>query len=598
MERVERAKTVTSLYVGRGAAGAAILTLLLAACGGSAPPPPPPAPDPLAVNYGVEPPAVEAGQVPGSGPYAAGFDALHYDLSLHIPDEGSRIQGVMTMRVALTPEYEGTPLPLDLSGMSVGRVRAGTSAGTMEVVQAPLAEGRVIVPLPGANAGDTAIVEIVYAGEPDDGLFIQNNLHGVRGVFADNWPDRARFWFPSIDHPSDKASVSYTVRAPDDLQVIANGELKLEPTVPPTEGPAGIWPVGSGLLWRYELPVPIPTYTMVIGASVFSVNMLDDCASGGFTSLNRDGCVPVTLWTFPQDSVRAKASFFRSPQMVETLAELIGPYPYEKLAQVQSSTRFGGMENSGAIFYPERALAEGQRIEETVAHEIAHQWFGDGVTEANWSHLWLSEGFATYFGAVIYERMDSRLAFDELMDRHAVRYFESPVVNTPLIDENPGNLFDLLNAVNYQKGAWVLHMIRGEVGDADFFEAMRRFYRENEGRSVLSADLQRVVEEVSGKDLQPFMDQWLNSPGHPVLAAEWRWDSGSAVVEIEQVQPESWPTFHFNLEMEFVTNQGPIRREAEITERSSRVRFRVPGRPTRLVLDPDGNVLIQNAPNQ
>lgn len=568
----------------------------VAACGGGPPPPPPePEPDPLAVVYGSEPAPIPAGQVPAPGPYAPGFDAQHYEVALHLPDAGSHIEGVTTARIALTPAWDGEPLELDLSGLAVGRTRVAVGHDDMAVVRAPQTAGKVVVPLAGAAAGDTVTVEIVYAGEPDDGLFIQDNIHGQRGAFADNWPDRARFWFPSIDHPSDKASVAYTVRAPSDWQVIANGELVGQPAVPDRDGPAGIWPAGSGRVWRYELPVPTPTYTMVVGAATFAVTSLDECASGGFTTLNRDGCVPVTLWTFPPDSVTAQRSFFRAAQMVETMADLIGPYPFEKLANVQSSTRFGGMENSGAIFYSERTLAQGRMIEETVAHEIAHQWFGDAVTEADWRHLWLSEGFATYFGAVIYERMDSRLAFDELMDRHAATYFESPVVNTPLIDRSPNDLFDLLNAVNYQKGAWVLHMIRAELGDADFFEAMRRFYRENQGSSLLTEDLQRVLEEVSGKDLQPFMDQWLRSPGHPILSAEWRWDSGSAVVDLEQVQPDNWPTFQFHLEMEFVTNQGPIRREADITDRSHTLRFRVPGRPTRLVLDPDGDVLIENA---
>ena len=594
---VERGRTLTRRPVA-GSAALVVVTGMAACGGGPAPASPTPGADPLAVVYGSEPAPVPAGQVPGPGPYARGFDALHYDIALHLPDEGRRIQAVTTVRVALDADYSGDPLPLDLSGLSVGRTRVAVGGRALEVVQAPQTGGRVIVPLPGAQGSDTVTVEIVYAGEPDDGLFIQNNIHGVRSAFADNWPDRARFWFPSIDHPSDKATVGYTVRAPAAWRVVANGALQSEPQAPAAAGPAGIWPAGSGRVWRYELPVAIPTYTMVVGASVFSVSQLDECARGGFTALNRDGCVPVTLWTFPPDSGAAQRSFFRAPQMVETLADLIGPYPFEKLANVQSSTRFGGMENSGAIFYSERDLSQGRMIEETVAHEIAHQWFGDAVTEADWSHLWLSEGFATYFGAVVFERMDSRLAFDELMDRHAATYFESPVLNTPLVDRNPGNLFDLLNEVNYQKGAWVLHMIRGELGDADFFEGIRRFYRENEGRSVMTEDLQRVLEGVSGRDLQPFMEQWLNAPGHPILAAEWRWDSGSAVVDVEQVQPASWPTFRFHLEMEFVTNQGPIRREVDITERTQRVRFRVPGRPTRLVLDPDGDVLIQNAPDQ
>ena len=557
-------------------------SIVVAACGGraAAPAPEPRAGEPLQPSI-VEPDPIPPGQAPPPGPYAPGFDAVHYDIALALPDTGSIIRGITRARIALV-EPRADTLRLDLAGLAVERVRVnGHDAAHRHEA------GKIHVPIPAdAAVGDTITVEVAYVGRPDDGLIIGTNVHGRRTAFADNWPDRARFWFPSIDHPSDKATVAFAVSAPEPWAVVANGERRddvaLEPPAPAAVSGA------RRAVWRWATDRPIPTYTMVIGAAEFAIGRAGEaCAPSG------DACIETTWWVFPPDTAHARRVFRRADQLVAYYAALVAPFPYEKLAHVQSSTRYGGMENVSAIFYSERAIAAGRDIEGTVAHETAHQWFGDAVTEADWRHLWLSEGFATYFGALFFEHADGVERFREIMERNRRAYLASNVTGRPIVDPTEENLFELLNANNYQKGAWVLHMLRGILGDSVFFDGVRRYYRAHEHGTALTEDLVRAMESASGRELDWFFEQWVFRPGYPQLRVEWTWDQRTreVVLVIEQAQPAAWPTFRLPMEVELVTAEGPVRRRVELDQRRQMFRFQLAAPPTVVRVDPDGWVL-------
>jgi aminopeptidase N len=540
-----------------------------------------------------DPAPIEVGVVPPAGPYAPGFDALHYQITLDLPAQGTRIEAGTQITLLLTEPRQDT-LRLDLTGLRVRSVRAARSAGeNLRPVGFYQADGRLVLPVPAAaRVADTLYVHVAYGGEPDDGLIIRDNVHGARSVFADNWPNRARFWFPSIDHPSDKALVSFDVRAPAGWRVIANGRR-----MDPVEDPFGPGPDGR---WRYDLPVPIPTYLMVIGATRMSVETIDGCADGGAAAWRTDSCVAVTSWAFPQDSAHASRVFRRGGEMVAWYSRLIGPYPYTKLAHVQSSTRFGGMENAGAIFYSERALADGRDIEGTVAHETAHQWFGNSVTPGTWHDLWLSEGFATYFGALFFEHVDGPEALRERVAAMRTRYLQSDVHGLAIVDTTavPGNnLLNLLNANSYQKGAAVLHMLRGVMGDEQFFTGVRDYYGRFQHRTARTDDLQAVMSRHAGQDLGWFFEQWVYRPGHPRLRTSLRWNDAAreAEVIIEQVQPAAWPTFRLSLDIAIATALGTERRRVDVRGRREVFRFPLAARATAVTLDPDGWLLYEPA---
>ncbi|HSL69271.1 MAG TPA: M1 family aminopeptidase, partial [Longimicrobiales bacterium] len=276
--------------------------------------------------------------------------------------------------------------------------------------------------------------------------------------------------------------------------------------------------------------------------------------------------------------------------------ELIAPFPYAQLAHVQSATRFGGMENAGAIFYSEQAVARGSLGEGTVAHETAHQWFGDAVTPGDWSDVWLSEGFATYFGNLFFERADSVQRFRQMTAQSWRGYFGSDVKDLAMVDTTAvpnNNLLDLLNPNSYNKGGAVLHMLRGLLGDEVFFGGIRRYYTRHVHANARTRDLQRALEEQSGRDLGWFFNQWVYRPGHPILSVNHTWDAaaGEAVVTVEQVQKAEWPVFRFPLELALTAGSETVRHRAEIAGKTATLRVRMPAAPTALVVDPDGWLL-------
>jgi len=491
-------------------------------------------------------------------------DAVAYVVALTIPDTGSVIDGVTSILL----KNPGDTVRLNLVGMQVDSVlrRDGDDHGT------PIPfhyNGQIISVATGR--GSTAALMIKYHGAPQDGLIIGPNAHGQRVAFADNWPERARFWFPAIDRPSDKAQVMFVVKAPESWRVVANG-------------------TSAGRQWKASHP--IPTYTMVIGGGAFTVSKHRPVINGRDT-------IPIEVWTYPEDSAFADSvPFRRATEIVEVMQRLIGPYPYENLKHVQSSTRFGGMENASAIFYAEKPYVERKMGEGVVRHETAHQWFGDAVTERDWPDLWLSEGFATYFDAVIGAALDGDSVLTREMHDNAESYFKSDVIDRPIVDSaNAGDPIKLLNANSYPKGAWVLHMLRELMGDSAFFHGLRTYYQTYRDSNATSQDFERVMEKAAKADYGWFFHQWLHQPGYPQLDVTWHYDAGAGRVflGITQRQKPEWGLFHLpRVALEFRSATGAhVRRDVTITGRTTNVRLDMSFPPTEVVIDPDGQLLAR-----
>ncbi len=507
-------------------------------------------------------------------------EILHYRIAIQIPDTGRAVRASAAVRYVMLDNSGFLRLDFD-SVFTIDSIVGGDAnvppAGGSRVhgwrlVRAARGGWLLLVPAAG-SPGDTSEITVYYRGRPRDGLIIGTDRHGRRVVFADNWPDRARHWFPAEDHPSDKATVEFTVAVPAGWRAVANGALVGLDTLE-----------GGGTRWRWAISRPIPTYTMVIGAAKFTV-----------VPLGTTDAIPQTLWVYPEDSSFATSGpLRRAKKMLEVYSDLIGPFPYEKLAHVQSSTRFGGMENSTAIFYPELGFRDQSLSEETVAHEIAHQWFGDAVTPGDWHHLWLSEGFASYLGPMFFEQVGEVPRFRDAMERNRRVYFLSDVVDRPIIDTAQKVLLDLLNANAYPKAAWVLHMLRAELGDSVFLAGLGNYYRRFQDSSVLSADFQGVVEEVSGRSLGWFFEQWLLRPGYPQLMVEWAYRDGSLVLEVRQVQERRWGTFTLRLPVLVEFERGDAEEfVVRLTGWRSQLERRVRDRPRRVSLDPGGTLLME-----
>ncbi len=447
-------------------------------------------------------------------PRQAGVDVQHYTFRVGLGDDSDEVLGETTVSVRFAAEGV-KELTLDLASASQGRgmtVESVTSDG--KAVAFTHQENRLaMVVEPAAKAGEARTFVVKYGGVPASGLRVGKNKFGERTFFSDNWPDKARQWLPTIDHPSDKATSEFVVTAPSRYQVVANGTLVEEVDL------------GDGRRtthWKED--VPIATWLNALGVAQFASRH-----SGSV------GGVPVEVWSYHQDSEKGRTAFEEPAlKVLSYYSDTFGPFPYEKLGNVEAAGVDGGMELASAIFYGERSV-DGRVATDLVAHEVAHQWFGDSVTERDWDDVWLSEGFATYGDFLYTEHSRGRDALAARLKRAraTVLAFEAKNPGVPVIHKNLADMKKVLNPLVYQKGAWVLHMLRLRVGDDKFFAGLRLYYRRHRDGNASTDDFRRAMEEASDRDLSRFFGQWLRRAGSPVVRGTWHYDAEKHVVVID-----------------------------------------------------------------
>jgi aminopeptidase N len=440
-------------------------------------------------------------------------------------------------------------------------------------------DDRLLVTLPTpSRAGDLGGFTVAYHGEPASGLSIGSNKHGERSFFSHNWPHRARQWLPTVDHPYDKATSEFIVTAPSHYQVVSNGLLQETVDLP------------DGLRrTHWKQSVPIASWLNALGAARFAVHHAGDVAG-----------VPLQTWVFHQDR-DAGIRDFEPParRVMAFFSEQIGPYPYEKLANVQAADLGGGMELASAIFYGENSVRGEGRLTGLVAHEIAHQWFGDSVTEDDWDDVWLSEGFATYFALLFTEHAFGRDRFVAGLERSrdAVLRFDESNPDYRVVHDELSDMANVLSRQIYQKGGWTLHMLRGVIGTDRFWAGIREYYRRYRDTNASTDDFRRVMEEVSGQDLAWFFEQWLYRGGVPRVEGSWRYDADGRRVEIELRQTQAGDPFRLPLAVALaVEGQTEPRVERiELRERTGQFTIAVDAEPQTVTLDPDLWVLMDAA---
>jgi len=500
-----------------------------------------------------------------------GVDVEHYRFEITVTDESDEIMGTAYVSVRFT-EDNITSFFLDLVGVGGDGKGMTVVSVTSDGQPVTFAHERRRLTLSGlsANKGDQQTFIVVYRGEPADGLVISENQYGSRTFFGDNWPNRARNWLPTVDHPADKALVDWIVTAPDHYQVIGNGRLAERSST------------GDGnTMTHWQSTAAIPTKIMVIGIARFAVQLV----------ANVDG-IPLHTWVYPEDRSKGFRDFAVAEPMLRYFIDNIGEYPYAKLANVQSTTRYGGMENASAIFYDERAVTGNRTNEDVVAHEVAHQWFGNSATEGDWHHIWLSEGFANYFANLYYEHAYGRASMNARLreEREIVlRYFkERP--DSPVIDLSITDLDRLLNTNVYEKGGWVLHMLRGEIGTENFWVGIRSYYAKFRNGNATTDDFQFEMEQASGRDLTQFFRQWIYETGHPEIEVEWQVrDDGMVHVQVQQKQEESF-VFLLDIGVTLATGESRVER-VSVTDRDQSFEITVNGSAVGLTLDPNVELL-------
>jgi aminopeptidase N len=498
-------------------------------------------------------------------------DVIHYEFALKLNDSTNRIEGQTIIKLKFIGESDSVFFDLEGagkngSGMNVTSVTINNNSAKWKHKNEKLS---VAVSAP-VKQKDTMEVVIQYGGVPSDGLIISKNKFGSRTFFADHWPNRAHKYLPCIDHPYDKATVDFIITAPDKYKVIASGSLIEESDLP-----------GDYSLTHWSEIIPLATKVMTFGVARFAVNL----------SGNVNG-VPVWSWVYPENRSEGFYDYSIALKPLEYYSSLVGVYPYAKLANVQSKTIYGGLENAGTIFYSENSVTGKGKAEGLIAHEIAHQWFGDCVTEADWHHVWLSEGFATYLTSMYFESIHGRERLQKDMSStrsRIVRYVEKnrgPVIDTTITD-----LMALLSVNSYQKGGWVLHMLRNEIGDEAFAKGLRLYFQKYKNSNAFTIDFENVMEEVSGKDLSEFFYQWLRVGGIPELKVwtEEGTKKGTTIINIEQKQDY---LYEFNIELLIKDSIGERIEKVDVNKKLTKITLNS-GSNLTIIADPEVNLLFK-----
>ena len=506
------------------------------------------------------------------------IDILNYKFEIHLNDTSDIIYGSADIALNIKDSEDRVRLDLisqgkDGMGMEVKKVTFNGS----EVSYSH--DNDVLLIETGAfEYTSRDIINVVYSGMPITGLIIGPNMHGDRTFFSDNWPNKARNWLPLVDHPYDKSTAEFVVIAPNHYQVISNG-LLVEETNLNKELKKTHW----------KQSVPISCWLYALGVAEFAVDYVDYFEGKS-----------IQTWVYKQDRDNGFYDFkIPTKHTMEFFSDYIGPFAYEKLANVQSNSVKGGMESATAIFYSDVSVTGDRSVRwrNVVIHEVAHQWFGNCVTEYDWDDVWLSEGFATYFTLMFREHAYGRDDFvnglndaKRLVYNHYKTDKESSIVHNNLKD-----MKDVLTySLQYQKGAWVLHMLRNYVGEDNFRKGIRNYYKKYYNSTTTTNQFKTEMEVVSGMNLDTFFDQWLYKGGNMVLDGNWKFDEkkGRIEVNLNQVQNDGY-LFEMPVELGILYNDKNLEKIQTVKLEKEKGRFYIASdsKPISIKIDPNTKLL-------
>ena len=511
------------------------------------------------------------------------IDILHYRFELILSDDEDIIRGSATLNILF--KIKGLKkIRLDLvnkddtnegKGMEVSKVTLNDRTQKYVHRENVLT---IVLDQP-SRVNQEVSLAIDYYGVPASGLKIAPNKYGDRTFFSDNWPNRARHWLPTVDHPYEKATSEMIVIAPNHYQVISNGLLVEESNLK------------DGLKrTHWKQAVPISCWLYVLGVAEFAIQYVDTFEDKS-----------IQTWVYKQDR---EAGFYDfavpTKHTLQFFSDYVGPFAYEKLANIQSNSVGGGMEAATAIFYGDNSVTgkRTSRWRNVIIHEVAHQWFGNAVTEYDWDDVWLSEGFATYFTLLFREHAYGREDFISglISSRERVFDYYEDHKNYRIVHDNLSDMSQVTSGQTYQKGAWILHMLRNLIGDEKFQEAIRNYYSRYMNSNATTDDFKHEMEVVSGLDLDIFFNQWLYQGGHIILDGSWKYDDKKKeiIIDIQQVQNDG---YLFSFPIEFgIYEEGkvaPTVEQRSVTKRKSSYSIPADLKPNKVAIDPR-TVLLAN----
>jgi aminopeptidase N len=505
-------------------------------------------------------------------------DILHVALDLTPDFEKRTIRGTMQMR------FKAIAVPLEelrLDSVDLAILRAASSETGFSH---QLTDKEVVLNFsPAVPAGREATVTLEYSAEPVRGLYFRTESMGYETthLWTQGEPNESRHWFPSFDHPVEKFTSEVTCHLPDGMVALSNGRQ-----ISAEKKPDGL----TAFRWLQEKP---------------HVNYLISLVAGKLAKIeskHRD--VPLEFWTTPKELPYAQNSFRHTAGMMEFFEKETGfPYPWAKYGQVAvHDYHWGGMENTSLTTLNHRTLFDSStenlfQSDGLVAHELAHQWFGDLVTCRDWNDIWLNEGFATYYDWLWHGDFFGHDIFNQALWDAAKGILANTNETRGVVWRKFGEPGEMFNYLAYPKGAWVLHMLRCQIGPELYRNAIQTYLKRHAYGSVSTDQLRAVFEEVTGRSFERYFDQWLHGAGAPALDVAYAWDEKSrlAKVTVKQTQKisEEAHLFQFPLAVRFTTRGVAIDRTMEVHEKEETFFLPLPAAPDSVSVDPRLEVLAK-----
>ena len=473
-------------------------------------------------------------------------------------------------------------LELDAVGITVSAVEGSHAVAEWHQSETHL----IILFAEEVGVDQEATLTIKHRAQPQKGLYFRTPDMGYKNceahLFTQGEPIEARHWYPCFDAPNEKFTSQITCHLPEGMIALSNGRLIKQIVNEQTHLTA--------FTWLQDKP---------------HVNYLVSLVAGPFVKIEdsyRD--IPLTFWTLPSEQAQAAQSFRHTAQMMAFFEDEIGvPYPWDKYDQVcVNDFVAGGMENTSLTTLTDQTLftvsTENLRSSQgLVAHELAHQWFGDLVTCKDWSHLWLNEGFATYYDALFEEHLHGKDAFAYQMHKNAAGFLDRHSDPTAIVDRGFNDPMEQFGYRAYPKGSWILHMLRSQLGPELYRRCIHTYLEKHAYGSVVTENLNAVIEELSGRSFDRFFDQYVYHGGHPDLSLQYQWDARTrlARISISQKQKVSDQVMLFEVPatIRFRCSGKDIDQVIRISKESEDFYFSLPSKPEQVRFDPNQALLAK-----
>jgi len=505
-------------------------------------------------------------------------DLLHLALDV-TPDFKAR-----TVAGTATLTFKPIATPLEELRLDAVELRVASVTSTEKLAAHQVTDREIVLHFaPPVPVGKEARVTVKYSAEPRKGLYFRTPEMGYAEthLWTQGEPGEARYWFPSIDHPVEKFTSEVTCRVPAGMVALSNGrQVSAQP------GAGGL----VAFHWAQEKPHVTYLITLVAG----QLKKIED--------KHRD--IPLEFWTTPSDLAAAPNSFRHTKHMMQFFEREIGVnYPWAKYGQAAvHDYHWGGMENTSLTTLNFRTLftAETENLfssDSLVAHELAHQWFGDLVTCKDWSHIWLNEGFATYYDWLWQGDFGGTNETLHALYSAAKGILANQNETRGIVWRKFGDPEEMFNYLAYPKGAWVLHMLRCQLGADLYRQCVRTYLDRHAYGTVETADLRKVIEELSGRSYERFFEQWVYGIGAPTLDVTYAWDDKAklARVSVKQTQKISDEAhlFQFPLTLRFKSKSGVTDHIVQVRDKEEDFYLPLKAAPDVVRVDPGLTLLAR-----